>query len=341
LACQDKRLNQHNGAKNTLHQSTSTQVVVLGSTNWDICMYLPSLPKPGDTVGAGRLQTAIGGKGANQAVACYLAGAPCQFVSCIGDDASASTIVQTFDELGLNTESVFNIADCATGTACIFIDTAGENCIGLTAGANAHLDTVVVNDSRQMIQEASVLLMQLETPLDSVLLAATLANQSGTQVILNPAPACPLPAALYPLVNILTPNRGELALLSGVDTSSQQGLEKACTVMLAKGVERLLVTLGSDGVMLASEAGITSYSAFNVEAVDTTAAGDVFNGYFAAQLSNIEANGGETVNEEQWQEAIEQAMAAAAIAVTQEGAIPSIPSKQAVADFRQYNLKHL
>lgn len=309
-------------------------------------MYLPKLPQPGDTVGAGRLKTAIGGKGANQAVASYLAGAASQFVSCIGDDASATTILQTFEELGLNTESVVSIADCSTGTACIFIDAEGENCIGLTAGANAYLDTTVVNNSQRLIQESGVLLMQLEIPVDSVLLAAQLANQSGTKVLLNPAPVPapeqPLPEALYHYVDILIPNRGELAALSGIDTSSEEGLEKACAIMLAKGVGMLLVTLGSDGVMLASETGTKSFAAFKVEAVDTTAAGDVFNGYFAAELASRElasicSDLEKEPNEEQLHAAIQQAMAAAAIAVTREGAIPSIPSKQAVADFRKHN----
>ena len=313
--------------------------MVLGSTNWDICMYLPTLPAPGDTVGDGRLKTAIGGKGANQAVACFLAEASSQFISCIGDDASATTILQTFNNIGLNTDAVTSVANCSTGTACIFIDAAGENCIGLTAGANAHLDSAVVKRQQHIIQQAGVLLMQLEVPLESVLLAAELAKQNATQVILNPAPAQPLPDALYHNIDILTPNRGELAILSGVATDSDDGLQQACDILLSKGVSMLLVTLGSDGVMLATNKATQRYAAFTVEAVDTTAAGDVFNGYFAAELARRQINNAADLdiaaNKDALRDAIEQAMAAAAIAVTGEGAIPSIPSRADVTRFRQ------
>lgn len=296
-------------------------------------MYLPTLPTPGDTIGGGRLETAIGGKGANQAVASHLAGADTRFISCVGDDASAATILTAFGQLGLPTTSVTQLAHVRTGTACIFIDAAGENSIGITPGANAHLDTKFVASCSALIKSADVLLMQLEVPVASVVAAARLASQVGTPVVLNPAPAQTLPDELYPLIDIITPNRGELAALAGVNTDSPRGLEDACSVMLDKGVTAVVVTLGCAGVLLAQravqEVAFRSFEAFDVNAVDTTAAGDVFNGYFVAGLDlpslDLQGTALDAV--------VQTAMAAAALAITREGAIPSIPNASAVADF--------
>ncbi len=314
-----------------MNLSSSPQVAILGSTNWDISMFLPELPRPGHTVGAGRLVTNVGGKGANQAIACHLAGVSSQFVSCIGDDESAAKILQIFKTFKLDVASFFSIPDIYTGTACIFVDARGQNCIGLTPGANSKLTRDVVQASQHLIQDAKVLLMQLEIPIDSIMFATELAKRSGTLIILNPAPAQFLPESLYRMIDILTPNRSELAILSGVSTNSDDGLKRASSAMLTKGVKRLIVTLGSDGVLLASEAGIKKYTAFKVNTVDTTAAGDVFNGYLAAELSNRLPE----IDSEILNASIARAIAASAITVTKEGAIRSIPSGSEVTHFEK------
>ncbi len=308
----------------------SAKVVVVGSTNWDICMYLQRLPGAGETIGDGRLKTAIGGKGANQAVASHLAGAACCFISCVGDDAAGQTIRGALDELALPTQTLVEVADTATGTACIFIDDAGENCIGITPGANAELTPALVAAHGSDIQEAAVMLVQLEVPMASVVAAAEVAQASGTRVILNPAPAQVLPQALLAQVDVLTPNRGELAVLSGENTDTEEGLERGLNKLLNAGVGMVIVTLGREGALLAYRQEdavlcVERYAAIPVKAVDTTAAGDVFNGYLAAALAEVETS---ELAVEALSRAIRQAMLAAAISVTREGAMPSIPHRQ-------------
>jgi ribokinase len=315
--------------QNTEKSIVPPQVVIVGSTNWDICLYLPELPTPGETVGGGRMKTAIGGKGANQAVACLRSGAAARFVSCVGDDESAASILNAFREFGLDTAAVNSVEDCNTGTACIFIDARGENCIGLTPGANNHLDVAALKSAAHFVSEADVLLLQLETPVEGVQWAAQYAQQSGTRVILNPAPAQPLPLEIYEYVDVLTPNRGELARLTGIETDTDAGLKNACIELTQRGVGSVLVTLGEEGAFLHGALGEARFGAFEVQAVDTTAAGDVFNGYFAASYGQFIKNG--SASDQVAVEAIiRRAMAAAAIAVTKEGAMPSIPMKDEV-----------
>ncbi|GAA6169273.1 ribokinase [Sessilibacter corallicola] len=301
---------------------SASSIVVLGSTNWDICMYLPHLPMPGETVGSGRMQTNLGGKGANQAVACHKAGGNTQFISCIGNDATGQNILQMFNDLALPTDSIKVVED-STGTACIFIDSNAENCIGLTPGANKWLNTEVVDQHYDDIANANVLLMQLETPPATIFHAATIAKQKNTKVILNPAPAARLNDDVFPLVDLLTPNRGELAQLAGIATDSDDGLVKACSVLIEKGVKALVVTLGRDGAFLYTPNTQQYFDAFPVMAIDTTAAGDTFNGYLTASLSQA------------WdfQLSIPTASAAAALSVKKRGAIPSIPERSAVSEF--------
>lgn len=301
---------------------SSSSIIVLGSTNWDICMYLPHLPMPGETVGMGKMQTNLGGKGANQAVACLKAGANPSFISCIGKDSTGEQVLELFKELKLSTGAIQQVDD-STGTACIFIDETGENCIGLTPGANKWLTPDVVEHFRKDITSANVLLMQLETPPPSVLLAAQIAKENDTKVILNPAPVTRLNDDIYPLIDVITPNRGELAQLSGVATDSDAGLVKACQTLINKGVKAVVVTLGRDGAFLYTPQTLRYFQAFAVKAVDTTAAGDIFNGYLTAALA------------ESWDfdQAVPQACAAAALSVTQKGAIPSIPDVSAVTEF--------
>nr|WP_269783265.1 ribokinase [Marinibactrum halimedae] len=298
----------------------------MGSTNWDICMYLPHLPTPGETVGEGRLKTNLGGKGANQAVACHRAGANTTFISCIGDDATGTTVREEFEAIGLNTSAVATLSNTTTGTACIFIDESAENCIGLTAGANGELTPELVNQHRDTISAADVLLVQLETPIESVLAAAKIAHEAKTKVILNPAPARSLPDELFQYVDVLTPNEGELAQLSGMPTDTEDELNAAAEALIHKGVTNLIVTLGKNGAALFQDQWAVlkqTFAPFVVDAKDTTAAGDTFSGNLAAVIAQTG----------DYTQAIETAMAAAALSVTREGAIPSIPTREETTEF--------
>lgn len=307
----------------------NSKVAVIGSTNWDICMYLESLPKPGETIGNGVLKTNLGGKGANQAIAAHLAGAETTFISCIGDDRASSEILYQFDELGLNKQGITQISDSPTGTACIFIDAEGENCIGLTPAANAALKPGLLEHKLPLLVKSGVLIMQLETPLETVISAARAGKKHQQLVILNPAPAQLLPDELFAQVDLLTPNRGELTTLTGMPTGSEQEVIIAARQLIEKGVTWVIVTLGADGAMLISATESRLFPALQVEAVDTTAAGDCFNGYLAANLAK---NGLDEMGQ-----AIQTAIAASAFAVSREGAIPSLPRALEVETLLQSN----
>lgn len=309
--------------------SSQFDLMVIGSSNWDICMYLPQLPVPGQTLAGGRLQTNLGGKGANQAVAARRAGAMTGFITCVGDDQPGDSIRAQFIAEGLPDDLITAIPDCATGTACIFIDEKGENCIGLTAGANARLDTTHLHSFDACISAASWLLVQLEIPIAAVRHALERARDKGVKVILNPAPAVPLDDNLLACVDILTPNEVELEVLTGTRVDSDTTLQQAVGVLLDRGVGAVVVTRGSRGATHcyrdndSGEIRHKSIPAFKVTAVDTTGAGDVFNGVLAASLSqNVSVA-----------HAILRANAAAAISVTRSGAIPSIPDAISIEAF--------
>lgn len=299
------------------------QIAVVGSVNWDICMYLEHLPAPGETVGDGRISENLGGKGANQAYACHRAGAQTHLLSCIGSDATAKQVFDELSGLGMDTQSVLTVPESATGTACIFIDAQGENCIGLTPGANSRLDAQRVQGHRQLIQNTEITLLQLEIPLSSVCEAASIARIAAKRVVLNPAPAQALPADLLRNCSVLTPNRGELQTISGIATDTDSGLAKAAQAMLARGLEELVITLGREGVLWANKKGQRRFPAYRVETIDTTAAGDTFNGFLCASL----------LKHWDFEQAIPFACAAAALSVTKAGAVPSIPSYDEVIDF--------
>ena len=285
-------------------------------------MYLSRLPLPGETVGNGRLQANIGGKGANQAFACHQAGADSCFVSCIGDDGPGRQICDQFQALGLNTSTLISIENCPTGTACILIDDRGENSIGLTAGANDELSSDLILSHRDLIAGASVLLLQLEIPVASVITAAKLGSELNNYVVLNPAPATELPEDIFSHIDLLTPNRGELASMTGMSTDTNRALIAAAESLIDKGTGKVIVTLGSDGALLVTKQNHSFYSPYPLQARDTTAAGDCFNGYLAAGIA--------LTGEESLDGAISSATAAAAISVTREGAIPSLPAASEV-----------
>ncbi|REF25522.1 ribokinase [Xenorhabdus cabanillasii] len=300
------------------------KLAVMGSINVDHILNLKSFPQPGETVQGERYQVAFGGKGANQAVAAGRCGADITFIACVGQDDIGERVLQQLVKDNINTSAIEVIAGEATGVALIFVDQQGENVIGINAGANGALTPEYLCRYEQVIKDADALLLQLETPLDTVQLAAETAKKHNTKVILNPAPAQKISDRLLSLVDIITPNETEAEFLTGVSVTGDAGAEKAAQSLHNKGIETVIITLGSRGVWL-SEKGKQGkvVSGFEVKAIDTIAAGDTFNGALVTGL----LEGKEILS------AIRFAHAAAAIAVTRHGAQPSVPWRSEIDAF--------
>ncbi|MEX0446742.1 ribokinase [Xenorhabdus sp. SGI246] len=300
------------------------KLAVMGSINVDHILNLKSFPQPGETVQGERYQVAFGGKGANQAVAAGRCGADITFIACIGQDDIGERVLQQLVKDNINTSAIEVIAGEATGVALIFVNQQGENIIGINAGANGALTPGYLRRYEQVIKDAEALLLQLETPLDTVQLAVEIAKKHNTKVILNPAPAQKISDRLLSLVDIITPNETEAEYLTGISVTDDTGAEKAAQSLHNKGIETVIITLGSRGVWF-SEKGKQGkvVSGFEVKAIDTIAAGDTFNGVLVTGL----LEGKEILS------AIRFAHAAAAIAVTRHGAQPSVPWRSEIDAF--------
>ncbi|MCX8958478.1 ribokinase [Erwinia psidii] len=301
------------------------RLAVLGSINADHILNLSRFPRPGETVIGRHYQVAFGGKGANQAVAAGRSGADIAFIACVGEDDIGQRIRQQLAEDNINVAPVEVVAGESTGVALIFVNAEGENSIAIHAGANAALSPALVEKYQQTIAYADALLMQLESPLESVLAAAKIARQHQTLVILNPAPARVLPEKLLALVDIITPNETEAEMLTGVSVKSDEDAARAAGILHEKGIASVLITLGSRGVWLSEKGHGQRIAGFTVQAVDTIAAGDTFNGALMAAL--LEAK--------PMERAVRFAHAAAAIAVTRPGAQPSVPWRAETDHFLQ------
>ncbi|HBS7725655.1 ribokinase [Klebsiella pneumoniae] len=302
---------------------TAGKLVVLGSINADHILNLDAFPTPGETVTGHHYQVAFGGKGANQAVAAGRSGADIAFIACTGDDDIGERIRRQLASDKIDVAPVRAVAGEATGVALIFVNAEGENVIGIHAGANAALSVSQVEAEKERIASAQALLMQLESPLESVIAAAKIAHHHHTTVVLNPAPARELPDELLALVDIITPNETEAEKLTGIRVESDEDAAKAANVLHAKGIGTVMITLGSRGVWLSAEGESRRIPGFRVQAIDTIAAGDTFNGALVTALLEGIA----------LPEAICFAHAAAAIAVTRKGAQPSVPWRTEIDEF--------
>lgn len=302
---------------------TAGKLVVLGSINADHILNLESFPRPGETVTGSQYQVAFGGKGANQAVAAGRSGANIAFIACTGDDDTGEQVRKQLASDNIDIAPVSVVAGESTGVALIFVNGEGENVIGIHAGANAALTTERVAEQKERIASADALLMQLESPLESVLAAAKIAHDNQTTVALNPAPARKLPDELLSLVDIITPNETEAEKLTGVKVENDEDAANAAQVLHDKGIETVIITLGSRGVWASQKGNGHRVPGFKVQAIDTIAAGDTFNGaLMTALLEGTELP-----------EALRFAHAAAAIAVTRKGAQPSVPWRKEIDDF--------
>ena len=301
------------------------KLAVLGSINADHILNLAQFPRPGETVVGTQYQVAFGGKGANQAVAAGRSGADIVFIACVGEDDIGERVRKQLEDDRIDITPVEAVARTATGVALIFVNGEGENSIAIHAGANAALTPEYVTRHQQTIADASALLMQLESPLESVLAAARIARQHQTQVILNPAPATQLSDELLSLVDMITPNETEAEILTGIHISTDDDAARAAAILHDKGISNVLITLGSRGVWLSDNRQGQRIEGFRVKAVDTIAAGDTFNGALITAL----------LEQQPMAKAVRFAHAAAAIAVTRHGAQPSVPWREEIDSFLQ------
>jgi ribokinase len=294
------------------------RIVIVGSANTDMVVKAPRIPGPGETVIGSDLMMAAGGKGANQAVAAARLGARVTLVARLGTDMFGDQAIVGYQREGIDTTYIVRDGEHPSGIALICVDARGENSIAVASGANAHLTPSDVDRARQVIAGAHVMLVQLEVPLDAIRQAIAIAHEAGVRVILNPAPAREIDAPLLAQVSIVTPNEHEVKVVVGEPDQT-----RAIRQMLDAGVETVLVTLGAQGVLWATQDTQQLVPAFRVQAIDTTAAGDALNGGLAYGLGRGMSMA----------ESIRYANAVAAISVTRMGAQPSLPTGTEVAAF--------
>lgn len=296
------------------------EIVVIGSSNTDLVIKTQRIPEPGETVLGGVFMMTAGGKGANQAVAAARLGGRTSFVARVGRDMFGERALENYAKDNLNTDFVFVDETVPSGTALITVDGQGENCIVVASGANGALCRRDIDAVRERIAKAKYVLMQLEVPIETVEYAAEVATAEGAKVILNPAPAAPLSSELMRRLYLITPNRTESQLLTGIAVKGWADAEKAADILLRAGVENVVITMGTMGSLLKNATQCVRVPSRRVAAVDTTAAGDVFNGALCVALSE-----GKSLVA-----ALEFATAASSIAVTRMGAQTSIPTRAEV-----------
>lgn len=297
-------------------------ITVVGSLNIDLIIRTPRIPEPGETVIGSGFHTAPGGKGANQAVAAALLGSEVAMVGRVGDDDFAKTLLASLDQTHVDHMYVTRDSKHSTGVAFIAVDDAGENSIVVASGANMHVAQEDLNNAQDLIASSDVLVLQLEIPLEIVERAAQIAKANDVRVVLNPAPAQKLPRTLLESVDYLIPNESESAFLSIMPVGNISEVRAAAQALLDSGVGTVVSTLGQRGALLANEAGFELMPAYEVNVVDTTAAGDAFVGGFSVAIGE-----GKSVPE-----AVRWGNAAGALATTRLGAQTSLPKRAEVLD---------
>jgi len=296
---------------------SSKKILVVGSSNTDMTVKTKFLPKPGETVLGGNFTMGPGGKGANQAVAASRLGGNVKFICKVGRDIFGDNAIAHYNNEGLDTCGILR-SDEPSGVALISVDEHAENCIVVASGANGDFSEADIEASRKDLEDCAILLLQLEIPVPAVMKAAEIAHNAGAMVVLNPAPACPLPEEIFRYVDLFIPNETELSDFSGIEVSDVASAEKAAAAMQAKGVGKLIVTMGSKGALICEGGPSVFVPAKKVQAVDTTAAGDTFCGGLCVAVSE-----GKSLAE-----ATEFATKASALTVQKMGAQNSIPFRK-------------
>jgi len=291
------------------------RIAVIGSSNTDMVIKTSKLPIPGETILGGKFFMNPGGKGANQAVAAARLGGKVSFIAKTGDDVFGKQARQIFENENINTDYLVTDPGHPSGVALITVDAKGENCIVVAPGSNGYLSQGDIELAREEILRSDIVLMQLEIPLETVVYAANLAFDAGKKVILNPAPAAQITDELLSKLYLITPNETEAELISGIPVKDIESATLAARNLFGRGVKVVIITLGSKGALLYTGDDAKLIPSPKVEAIDTTAAGDVFNGAIAVAISEgLEL-----------EKAVEFACKAAAISVTRMGAQASAP----------------
>ncbi|MCU0430755.1 MAG: ribokinase [Cytophagaceae bacterium] len=298
-------------------------ISIIGSSNLDMVMRMPALPELGQTVLGGSYSENLGGKGANQAVAAQRANGNIHFYTKVGKDAAGKKFKTQFIEEGLPKDGILEDSNAASGIAHIWVSEKGDNSIVVAAGANMQLFPEDLSPFEKKIRESAYLVTQLETPVQTLEWLGSLAAQHEAKLILNPAPASLIPSSVWQQLWLLTPNETELSLLTGMPVRNPDEAQIAARAVIGMGASQIIVTLGSKGCLWANKYHCEFFPAFSVIALDTTAAGDVFNGTLAVALDE-----GKSIPE-----AIRFASAAAAISVARLGAQPSIPYRNEIESF--------
>lgn len=298
------------------------KVIVIGSSNTDMVVRSEHLPRPGETVLGGGFMMAGGGKGANQAVAVAKMGHPVVFAAAVGKDIFGEEAVARYKSYGIDTTYIVR-KDAPSGVALILVDASAQNSISVALGANNELMLEDVMPALDIVEEGDIVLLQLEIPMSTVEACIGVAAAKGARVILNPAPAAKVGAAALSKLYLITPNQTEAEILTGVEVNDEASAVKAAEALCALGVKKVVITLGSEGALLYEDGKAEIIPARKVEAVDTTAAGDVYNGAMCAALAE-----GMSLRE-----SLRFATKASAISVSRVGAQPSIPSRTEVDNF--------
>jgi ribokinase len=298
--------------------NTPKSIVVVGSANTDMVIKTDKFPLPGETILGGKFFMFPGGKGANQAVAASRLGGNVTFITRVGNDIFGQQALQHFKKEGIRTDYIISDLQHPSGVALITVDSNGENTIVVAQGSNGALSPDDVQKAVAEFDQIEILLMQLEIPLETVMHTAKLAKHRGKKVILNPAPAMALPAELLGYLHIITPNKTETETLAGFKINDIHSTKRAAEKIREKGVANVIITLGAQGAYLYNDDGGRLIPTPTVRAVDTTAAGDVFNGALAVAISE-----GEGLDA-----AVEFANRAAALSVTKMGAQASAPFRK-------------
>ena len=297
-------------------------ICVIGSLNMDLVVNVDTMPKPGQTLLGGNFKEVPGGKGANQSVAMARLDGRVSMIGKVGNDSFGKTLVKSLNDDNVNTDYIHE-ADCPTGVAFITVDKNAQNAIVVAPGANFELTKNDIDKNIDCIKNSDIIVIQLETPLETVKYALQVAKNLNKYTILNPAPAVKLDDEIIKNVDLLTPNETELEILSEMKIENEDDISKATNKMIEKGVKELIVTLGSKGSLYINKEKSFFKSAYKVDAIDTTAAGDSFTGALAVALSNNKSI----------DEAMDFASKVGALSVMKEGAQSSLPTLKDVESF--------
>jgi ribokinase len=301
-------------------RSTAPHILVIGSANVDFTVKVERLPQMGETVSGGDYRLSYGGKGANQALAAHLAGAPVLMIARLGRDPNGELLYRHLTASGLSAQGLWRDDDAPSGVALIMVDSEGRNLIATAPGSNRRLSVADIQALEPSAFTGSIFLTQLETPLETVEYGLRRARETGMTTILNPAPGGQLREELLALPHMITPNETEASLLSGVAVIGLETAQRAGERLLAMGCQTVIITLGAQGSLLVRRGEARHFPPFPVTAIDTTAAGDAFNGVLAAGLFEGIA----------LERAIVRANAAGALCVTKRGAQEALPTRQEI-----------